>query len=74
MFKTVKISCFSLLITLSSFFFSASIVSANPYKIVWQRCAPGSDQTMVIRCRLEGGEECFANWQGHCNEPPEIAD
>jgi hypothetical protein len=46
--------------------------SANPYKIVWQRCAPGSEVEMVIRCRLEGGDECFANWQSHCDEPPVI--
>jgi hypothetical protein len=43
---------------------------ANPYKVVWQACPSGSEVEYVIRCRLEGGEECFANWQGHCDESP----
>lgn len=50
------------------FSLSALIVptaNANPYKVVWQKCAVGDP---VIRCRLIGGEECFANWQGHCND------
>ncbi|MCE7055606.1 hypothetical protein LZF95_13035 [Algoriphagus sp. AGSA1] len=50
----------------------ANVAIANPYKIVWQRCAAGSEVDWVIRCRLEGGDECFANWQGFCDEPPEI--
>ncbi len=49
-----------------------STASANPYKVVWQRCAEGSEVEYVIRCRLEGGEECFANCQGHCDEPPSM--
>jgi hypothetical protein len=49
---------------------TSKTMAANPYKIVWQHCGPGSQVDMVIRCRLIGGDECFANWQGHCDESP----
>lgn len=48
--------------------------AGNPYKIVWQHCGPDSEVSMVIRCRLVGGDECFANWQAHCDEAPEVGD
>jgi hypothetical protein len=47
-------------------------VSANPYKVVWQRCGEGSEVDWVIRCRLVGGEDCYANWQGFCDEPASL--
>lgn len=42
----------------------------NPWKIVWQECPAGSAVSHVIRCKEDGGEECFANWQYFCDENP----
>jgi hypothetical protein len=33
---------------------TSKAMAANPYKIRWQICGPGSAFTKVIRCRLEG--------------------
>jgi len=70
--NSLKTLCFSSFLIVCFSFYSQPTKAANPYKIVWQKCAPGSDTTYVIRCRLTGGEECFANWQGHCNGDAEL--
>jgi hypothetical protein len=68
--KRVVSTAFLALFGLSTFLTTSA--NANPYKVVWQRCSPGSEVEMVISCRLVGGEECFANWQGHCDEPASL--
>lgn len=68
----MKVFGFASVLFVGASFITPLETSANPYKIVWQKCAPGSPVTHVIRCRLEGGDECFANWQGFCNEDPII--
>lgn len=51
---------------------TSKTMAANPYKIRWQICGPGSSVEQVIRCRLDGEGECFANWQTFCDEGPGI--
>lgn len=37
---------------------------SNPWKVVWEWCVPKNEY--LIKCRLEGGETCYANWQVPC--------
>ncbi|SNS68599.1 hypothetical protein SAMN06295967_11641 [Belliella buryatensis] len=68
----MKVFGFASILFIGVAFIAPSETNANPYKIVWQKCAPGSPTEKVIRCRLEGVDECFANWQTFCDEEPTI--
>lgn len=46
---------------------SVETAEANPWKINWVTCPPGSVNIKVIRCGLSGSSECFANWQDFCD-------
>lgn len=72
--KMIGSAFFSGLLVFAFVISSSSPVQAleeeNPWKIVWEVCPAGSPVSHVIRCRTEGGEECFANWQYFCDEDP----
>lgn len=38
--------------------------STNPFRVVWEWCA--RENLYVLKCRYEGGETCYANWQQPC--------
>ncbi len=58
----VKVSLTDPFVTISNDAVAQS--SSNPFHVVYEWCVPQG--IYIIKCRYEGGETCYANWQNPC--------